>query len=241
MGVEVADVEAPQHGPLDLGPALAAHLVEVGVVPHVGDRPGEPSVAVEEGRGLGDRAPAVEVVLGVEGQADPDVVAPEPRGRLAGPRRRHQQGRRGGEPVAERLVDAGARRVAEAQVGTVEDEEAGIGVSPEPLGHGRHAPTVVGARSGGAAGARPRSRARASAMPRRTDRCRVCSSSRQPRRSRPGVRAPRRRHSRVAVVERRGRPPGPVPGRRRAAGAGAAARGCGRRGSCSWEQCARRV
>ena len=37
VAVEVADVEAPEDRPLDLGPELPAHLVEVGVVPQVGD------------------------------------------------------------------------------------------------------------------------------------------------------------------------------------------------------------
>ena len=40
VAVEVAHVEAPEDGPLDLGPALAADLVDVGVVPHVGLRCG---------------------------------------------------------------------------------------------------------------------------------------------------------------------------------------------------------
>src|SRR5258708_27465803 len=40
------------HRPLYLGPALPPDLVEVGVLPHVGDGSGEPAVAVEEG---GDR------------------------------------------------------------------------------------------------------------------------------------------------------------------------------------------
>ncbi len=48
--VEVADVEAPQDGPLDLGPALAADLVEVGVVPDVLERPREPAVTAEQRR-----------------------------------------------------------------------------------------------------------------------------------------------------------------------------------------------
>ncbi len=193
MGVEVADVESPQHRPLDLGPALPPHLVEVGVVPDVGDRPGEAAVAVEQRRGLGDRPPPVEVVLGVEGEADPDVVAPEPRRRLACPRGRDEEGGAGGQAVAEGVVDAGGGRVAEAEVGAVEDQEAGVGGCPEPLGHGRHAPTVVARplrRRGptdrcplapvGPAGAvaAPSSRARAAAMPRRPTR-RVCSSSRQ--------------------------------------------------------------
>ena len=60
-----ADVEAPVDGLLDLGPALLAHLVEVGVVPDVVDGAREAAVAVEEAGGVGDRAPA--------------VVAPTPR------------------------------------------------------------------------------------------------------------------------------------------------------------------
>jgi hypothetical protein len=100
VGVEVADVEAPQDGPLDLGPALPPHLVEVGVVPHVLHRPREPAVAAEQRRGVGDRAPAVELVLGVEGQVDPDVLAPVAARRLAGPRARHHQGGAGDDPVA---------------------------------------------------------------------------------------------------------------------------------------------
>src|SRR5690606_22294645 len=91
--IEVADVEAPEDGPLDLGPALAPDLVEVGVVPNVVDGAGEPAVAVEQRRSRGDRAPAVAVVLGVEGEVDPDVLTPVLRGRLAGPRARdHERG-----------------------------------------------------------------------------------------------------------------------------------------------------
>ena len=78
-------VEAVQDGPLDLGTALPAHLVEVGVIPHVGDRPREPAVAVVQRGHLGERAPAVQVVLGVQGQSHPDVLAPVPRRRLPRP------------------------------------------------------------------------------------------------------------------------------------------------------------
>ena len=53
VAVEVAHVEAPEDGPLDLGPALPAHLVEVGVVPDVLDRAGEAAVAVEQARRSG--------------------------------------------------------------------------------------------------------------------------------------------------------------------------------------------
>ena len=93
---EVADVEAPHDGPLDLGPALAAHLVEVGVVPEVVDGAGEAAVAVEQRRRVGERAPAVQLVLGVEREVHADVLAAVAGGRLAGPRRRHhQRGARG--------------------------------------------------------------------------------------------------------------------------------------------------
>ena len=68
MAVEVADVEPPQDRPLDLGAQLAAHLVEVGVLPHVVDRAGEAAVAVEQGGRVGDGRPAVEVPLGGEGE-----------------------------------------------------------------------------------------------------------------------------------------------------------------------------
>ena len=48
--VDVADVEAPQDRPLDLGPELAAGLVEVGVLPEVVGGAGESAVAVVERR-----------------------------------------------------------------------------------------------------------------------------------------------------------------------------------------------
>ena len=51
--VEMADVEAPQDRPLDLRPQLAAHLVEVGVIPDVVDRAREAAVAVEQRRAHG--------------------------------------------------------------------------------------------------------------------------------------------------------------------------------------------
>ncbi len=95
--VEVAHVEAPEDGPLHLGPELAAHLVEVGVVPQVRDGAGEPAVAVEQGGGVGDRAPAVALPLGVEREVHADVLAPVAGRRVAGPRARdHQPGARAG-------------------------------------------------------------------------------------------------------------------------------------------------
>jgi hypothetical protein len=140
VGVEVADVEAPVDGPLDLGPALAADLVEVGVVPEVGAGPGEATVAVEQGGGVGDRSPPVEVVLGVQGEVDADVLAPVAGGRVARPGAGHHEAGAGGHPVAQRLVDADVGRVARAEVVAVDDEETGPGRAPEPFHErGRHA------------------------------------------------------------------------------------------------------
>ena len=133
MRVEVADVEAPVDRPLDLGPALAPHLVEVGVVPHVVDRAREAAVAVEEGRRMRDRAPAVEVVLRVQREVHADVLAPIARRRLAGPRARHHQRRARRRPVAQRLVDAHVGGVAGAEVVAVQDDQARVGVVPERL------------------------------------------------------------------------------------------------------------
>ena len=48
VGGEVADVEAPEHGPFQLGPALGTGLVQVGMVPEVADRAGEAAVAVQQ-------------------------------------------------------------------------------------------------------------------------------------------------------------------------------------------------
>ena len=108
---EVGDVEAPQDGPLDLGPALAAHLVEVGVLPEVVDGAREAAVAVEQRRRVGDRSPAVQLVLGVEREVHADVLAPVLRRRLAGPRGRHHERRARGDAVAQRVVhpDVGRR------------------------------------------------------------------------------------------------------------------------------------
>ena len=93
VAVEVADVEAPEDRPLDLRAALAAHLVEVGVVPGVLDRAGEAAVAVEQARRVGDRTPAVGLPLGVEREVHADVLAAVLRGGVARPRARHHQRR----------------------------------------------------------------------------------------------------------------------------------------------------
>ena len=113
---------------------------------------GKPAVSVQQRGGLGDRSPAVEVVLGVEGEPDPDVIAPEPRRRLARPGCGDDERGAGADPVAERVVDADGRRVAEAEIGAVEDQQLGVGPVSEALGNGRHAPDrSARRRSGGAA------------------------------------------------------------------------------------------
>ena len=196
VGVEVAHVEAPQDGPLDLGPALAAHLVEIGVVPDVLDGAGEAAVAVEQRGGVGDGAPPVEVVLGVDGEVHADVVAPVAGRRAPGPRAGdHQAGARG-QAVAQGLVDPDVGGVAEAEVVAVEDQELGVVGVAEALGEGWHAPDgsalvapagpVAAGDAGCSGGVGPgvvqggrRARAaRAAASPRRPTR-RVGSSMRQ--------------------------------------------------------------
>ena len=138
VGVEVADVEAPQDRPLDLGPQLAADLVEVGVVPQVLDRAREAAVAVEQRRGLGDRTPAVAVVLGVEREVHADVLAAVAPGGVARPGRRDHEGGAGGQAGAQRLVDAGVRGVADAEVVAVDDQEAGVGSVAQTFGELGH-------------------------------------------------------------------------------------------------------
>ena len=105
MSVEMAHVEAPVDRPLELSAALPAYLVEVGVVPKVGCRPREAAVTVEQRRRLGDRSPAIQVVLGIEREAHADVFSPVLSRGTACPRRRHHQGRGRGGPFAQRLVD----------------------------------------------------------------------------------------------------------------------------------------
>ena len=137
VGVEVADVETPEDRPLDLGPALPAHLVEVGVVPDVLERPGEPAVATEERRRIGDGSPPVELVLGVDGQVDADVLAAVAAARLAGPRARHHEGGAGDGPGGQALVDPDVGRVARAEVVGIDDDEFGLAVVAEALGQVR--------------------------------------------------------------------------------------------------------
>ena len=138
VAVEVADVEAPQDRPLDLGSELPAHLVEVGVVPHVLDGAGEAAVAVVQRGGPGDRSPPVEVPLGVEGEVHADVLAPVAGCCLAGPGARHHEGGAGGEAVAKGVVAAEVGGVARTQVVAVDDQQAVVGTEAEALGQRGH-------------------------------------------------------------------------------------------------------
>jgi hypothetical protein len=134
VAVEVAHVEPPEDRPLHLGPELPAHLVEVGVVPHVGDRAREAAVAVEEGGSVGDRAPPVALVLGVEGEVHADVLAAVPGRRVPRPRAGHHQRGAGGDAVAQGLVGADVGGVAGPEVVAVDDEQAIVGAVAQALG-----------------------------------------------------------------------------------------------------------
>ena len=138
VGVEVADVVAPQDRPLHLGPQLAADLVEVGVVPQVLDRAREAAVTVEQGRRLGDRSPPVALELGVERQVHPDVLAAVAPGGVASPGRGHHEAGAGGQAGAQRFVDTRVGRLADAEVVAVDDQEAGVGSVPQTFGELSH-------------------------------------------------------------------------------------------------------
>jgi hypothetical protein len=47
---------SPRGGRLDLGPQLAAGLLEIGVVPHVAQGAGQAALAVQQRGGMGDGA-----------------------------------------------------------------------------------------------------------------------------------------------------------------------------------------
>ena len=138
MAGDVADVEAPHDRPFDLGPTLPAHLVEVGVIPCVFDGARESAVSVEQARRRGDGPPAVGVVLGVEGEVHPDVLAAIERCRVAGPGARHHQRRAGRHPDPQRLVDRDVARRGEAEVVARDEDEHGVGRVSESLGESGH-------------------------------------------------------------------------------------------------------
>ena len=88
---DMAHIEAPHDGALDLGAGLSPDLVEVGVVPRIFDRARESTVAVEEAGGVGDRPPPVRIEFGVERELHTDVLAPIARRCISSPWARHHQ------------------------------------------------------------------------------------------------------------------------------------------------------
>ncbi len=145
MSIEVAHVETPVDGTLELGPALPAHLVEVGVVPQVGCRPREAAITVEQGRGLGDRSPAVQIVLRVEREAHADVFSPVLCRGFSCPGCRHHQGGCRGRAIAQRLVDGDIPGVEHSEIGAAEHEHAVVRAITELFNQCRH--RIDGSRS----------------------------------------------------------------------------------------------
>jgi hypothetical protein len=148
------DVEAPEDRPLDLGAQLAPDLVEVGVVPDLRDGAGEAAVAVEQRRRLGDRPPAVQVPLGVEGEVHADVLAPVP----AAASRAHGHGTinvatwRNPRAAPRRPL---VGRVAHAEVVAVDDQQAVVGTVRRAWSRGRTLPAhPTGPAGAGASGSR---------------------------------------------------------------------------------------
>ncbi len=134
---EVGDVDAPSEGALDLGLQLTQDFGRIGMLPEVLERPGEATLARLERRGMGDRAPAVALVLGVEGEVDADVVGELcGAGGVAGPRGRHHDRRAGGDPVVQRLEDPDVGGVARPEVVAGDDHQTIVGSMPETFGEG---------------------------------------------------------------------------------------------------------
>jgi hypothetical protein len=63
MRCEVRDVDAPEEGPVDLGPTFAQHLVAIGVLPQVVEGARESAVTGLQRRCVGERTPAVLAVF----------------------------------------------------------------------------------------------------------------------------------------------------------------------------------
>ena len=138
MRREMGDVEAPQDRSLDLDAALAPDLVEIRVLPEVVDAPREPALAVEERGSVGDGSPAVQLVLGVERQVHPDVLAAVLGGGFARPRGRDHERRTRGHSLAERVVDADVGGMARAEIVAADDQDAVVRPIAEPLGQSCH-------------------------------------------------------------------------------------------------------
>ncbi len=131
VGVEVGDVETPEHRAFELAAAFAPDLVEIGVVPEIVRGAGEAAVAVEQRRGHGDRPPPVVAQLGVEHEVDPDVVAPVAGGCVAGPRAGNHERRRRADADTQGLVDTDVGAVRLTEPVAADDHQTRVRRVPE--------------------------------------------------------------------------------------------------------------
>ena len=145
VSIEMAHVETPVDGTFELSPALPAHLVEISVLPEVGCRPREAAIAVEQGRRVGDRPPAVQIVLGVERETNADVLSPVLCRSVSRPGCRDHERRRRGRRVAERLVDRDVPGMEHPELCAAQHEHAVVGVVAESLNKCGH--RIDGSRS----------------------------------------------------------------------------------------------
>ena len=99
----MGDVDVPGERPLDLGAALAQHLLGVGVLPQVVDVAREAGLAASSDGAwvIGPKRYASYSQLRVRCTPMSSVGLVAQRG-VAGPRRRHHDRRAGGDAVAER-------------------------------------------------------------------------------------------------------------------------------------------
>jgi hypothetical protein len=136
---EMGHVDVPGEGSFDLGAALAQHLVDVCVLPQVGDVTGEARLAAEQRRGVGDGAEPVCLVFAVEREVHANVVdrLVAERG-IAGPWCGNHDRRTCGDAIAQRAVDSDVGRVARAQVVTRDDDQLGVVVVSESFGERGH-------------------------------------------------------------------------------------------------------
>ncbi|MEJ7722004.1 MAG: hypothetical protein WKF58_16950 [Ilumatobacteraceae bacterium] len=124
----------PHASALDLRPALAQYLLAVCVLPQIGDATGEATFARQQRRRLGDRSPAVILVLGVEREVHAEVVAVVHPGGVVRPWCGHHQRGAGGDSVAQRGVDADVGGVAGAQIVARDDDQLGVRRTAQPFG-----------------------------------------------------------------------------------------------------------
>ena len=106
-------------------------------------RAGEPAVAAQQRRCVGDGSPAVQLVLGVDGEVDADVLAAVAAARLPGPRAGHHERGAGDRPGGQAFEDADVGGVARAEVVGVDDDQLGVAVVAEALGQVRFSHLAV--------------------------------------------------------------------------------------------------